>query len=184
MQIQASKSQNLSFSYTTSSGKSLSLNMFDKQSINASKDEHSTSLNLRREYGFSFTYQGSKLTQDDVAEIKNAMKDIEPLISDFLSKSKVGELEPKEFITNAMQIANILPSPKDENMANATMSSLVDKFNSLIKNNQSTIAQENTNMLEDSKKLIEEILKKMKEALKLEERMSQNKDENGINFLA
>ncbi|NDJ26770.1 ATP-binding protein [Campylobacter sp. MIT 12-8780] len=184
MQVDASKNQNLAFSYTTSSGKNLSMTMFDNQSVSYTQEGDKQSLNLRREYGFSFSYQGSQLTQQDLDEIQNAMKEIEPLISDFLESSKVGDLKPKDFIQNAMKIANLLPTPSDENTANATMSSLVDKFNSLIKEHQSSLPQENTNMLEDSKKLIEEILEKIQEKLKEQQQELQNKDEDGLNLLA
>ncbi len=92
MQIEATNNQNIGFSYTTSSGKSLSLSMFDNQSASYSKENGSASLSLRREYGFSFTFEGSKLTQTDIAEIKDAMKNVEPLINDFLQNSKVSEL--------------------------------------------------------------------------------------------
>ncbi|KGI55713.1 hypothetical protein [Campylobacter sp. MIT 97-5078] len=183
MQVDTSKNQNLAFSYTTISGKNLSMAMFDNQSVSYTQESDKQNLNLRREYGFSFTYQGSQLTQQDLDEIQNAMKEIEPIISDFLENSKLGGLKPKNFIENAMKIANLLPTPSDENTTNATMSSLVDQFNSLIKEHQSSLPQENTNMLEDSKKLIEEILGKIQERLKEQQKGLQNKDENGLNLL-
>ena len=148
MQIEATNNQNIGFSYTTSSGKSLSLSMFDNQSASYSKENGSASLSLRREYGFSFTFEGSKLTQTDIAEIKDAMKNVEPLINDFLQNSKVSELNPKDFIQSAMQMADILPTPSDENKLNATMDSLVSKFDQLLKQNQSNDSTQNAKMLE------------------------------------
>ncbi|EAK6786962.1 ATP-binding protein, partial [Campylobacter coli] len=113
MQIDASKNQSFSMDYTTKSGKHLALSMYDNQSLSYSNDEEGKSLNLKRQYGFSFTFEGSKLTQADLDEIKNAMKEVEPMIKDFLANSKVGELKPKEIIESAMQMANVLPTPND-----------------------------------------------------------------------
>ena len=176
MQVAASNAQNFGFSYTTSSGKSLSLSLYDNQSASYSQENGSASLSLRREYGFSFTYQGSKLTQDDIAEIQEAMKDVEPLINDFLQSSKVGELNPKDFIQSAMQIADILPTPSDENALNATMDSLVGKFDQLLKQNQTSDTATNASMLEDSKKLIDEILERLKK--QMQELLQEGSDAN------
>lgn len=187
MQIEASNSQNFGFSYTTSSGKSLSLSMFDNQSASYNKEGDSQSISLRREYGFHFTYEGSKLTQNDIAEIKDALKDVEPLINDFLQSSKVGELNPKDFIQKAMQIADILPSSSDENKQNATMDNLIGKFDELLKRNQSNDATQNANMLKDSKKLIDEILARMQEQMRellQENKDSKENDKNALNLYA
>lgn len=192
MQVDASKNQNFSFSYTTSSGKSLSLSMYDNQSASVSKDNEGASLSLRREYGFSFSFQGSKLTQSDVAEIKDAMKEVEPLISEFMQNSKVGELKPKDFIESAMNIANLLPASSDENKQNATLDSLVSRFDKLLnKQAEGLDTGAKANLLEDSKKLLEEVLKKMQEKLEeqrreLEEKTANaaKKDDSGLNLLA
>lgn len=187
MQIEASNSQNFGFSYTTSSGKSLSLSMFDNQSATYSKEGDSQKISLRREYGFHFTYEGSKLTETDIAEIKDAMKDVEPLINDFLQSSKVGELNPQDFIERAMQIANILPSTSDENKQNATMDSLVGKFDELLKRNQSNDATQNATMLKDSKKLIDEILARLQEQrqkLLQENTAGKEEDKKALSFYA
>lgn len=185
VQIQASSSQNFGFSYTTTSGKSLSLSMFDNQSVSYSKENNAQSISLKREYGFHFTYEGSKLTQDDISEIKDAMKDVEPLLNDFLQSSKVGELNPKDFIQSAMQIANILPSSSDENKQNATMNSLVGKFDELLKRHQSQDATQNANMLEDSKKLIDEILARIEEQKReLLQNTQDKQNKNALGFYA
>lgn len=183
MQIDASKNQNFSMDYTTKSGKHLAFSMYDKQSVNYN-NEDGTSLSLKRQYGFSFSFEGSKLTQSDLDEIKNAMKDVEPMIQEFLAHSKVGELKPKEIIENAMSMANVLPTPNDENHQNAIMNNFTNKLENLIKQNQSTIQNENTSMLEDSKKLIEEILEQMKKQLEKQQEQSQKNDSNNFDFYA
>lgn len=188
MQIDAANNQNFSFSYTTTSGKSLSLAMYDNASASYSGESGSGTLSLRREYGFSFSYSGSQLTNSDLAEIKDAMKDIEPLLTDFLDNSKVAQLDPQDFIQSAMDIAGLLPTPSSENTLNATADSLLSKFDELLSERQSASNAENKAMLEDSKKLFEDILtrlkKQMQEMLQSAENSSSAEKENGLNLLA
>ncbi|MCW1359904.1 intracellular survival protein CiaI [Campylobacter sp. US33a] len=185
MQVDISKNQNFSMDYTTKSGKHLSLAMYDNQSINYNNNEEGKTLNLKRQYGFSFSFEGSKLTQNELDEIKNAMEEIKPLMQEFLANSKVGELNPKELITSAMQMADVLPTPKDENHKNAIMNNFTNKLNNLIKENQSPDTNANTSMLEDSKKLIEEILEQMKKQLEKQmEQQNEDKNSNSLNLYA
>ncbi len=185
MQVDAGKSQNFGMDYTTKSGKHLSFSMFDKQSVSYNKSEDGQSLSLRRQYGFSFTYEGSKLTQEDLNEIKEAMKEIEPMIQEFLANSKVGELNPQKIIESAMQMANLLPTPKDENQQNAVMDNFTNKLESLLKQNQSPDKEQNLSMLKDAKSLIEEVLKQMRKQLEENLNKIQNKNEDGsFNFYA
>ncbi|MBZ7954613.1 ATP-binding protein [Campylobacter sp. W0018] len=185
MQIDASKNQSFSMDYTTKSGKHLSLSMYDNQSLNYN-DKDGKQLSLKHQYGFSFTFEGSKLTQNDMDEIKNAMKDVEPMLNNFLANSKVGELKPKELIQTAMQIADVLPTPKDENHKNAIASNLTNKLDSLLKQNQTNNKDVNASMLEDSKKLLDEVLEQMKKQLKKQQEQNnkENKEKDGLNLYA
>ncbi|MCH5336462.1 MAG: ATP-binding protein [Campylobacter sp.] len=184
MQVDASKNQNFAMDYTTKSGKHLSFSMFDNQSVSYNKNEEGQSLSLKRQYGFSFTYEGSKLTEADLNEIKDAMKDVEPMIQDFLANSKVGNLNPKEIIENAMQMANILPSPKDENHQNAIMDKFTNTLENLLKQNQTTNKDQNFSMLEDSKNLLEEILKQIQKQLEENLKTQNKKDDGSFDFYA
>ncbi|EAJ0793638.1 intracellular survival protein CiaI, partial [Campylobacter jejuni] len=56
MQIDASKNQSFSMDYTTKSGKHLALSMYDNQSVSYANNEEGKTLNLKRQYGFSFTF--------------------------------------------------------------------------------------------------------------------------------
>ncbi|QWU79688.1 invasion antigen I [Campylobacter novaezeelandiae] len=186
MELSASKSQNFSMDYTTKSGKHLTFSMYDNQSINYNNEE-GKNLNLKRQYGFSFSFEGSKLTQNDLNEIKDAMKEVEPMIQDFLSKSKVGELNPKELITSAMQIANVLPTPNDENHQNAIMNNFTNKLQNLLNKNQTPSTETNASMLEDSKKLLNEVLEQMKKQLEKQQEIAKenkNNTENNLNLYA
>ncbi|EMI4815611.1 ATP-binding protein [Campylobacter upsaliensis] len=184
MQIDVSKNQNFSLDYTTKSGKKLSLDMYDNQSINYSKDDNSKNLSLKREYGFNFTFEGSKLTQNELDEIKDAMKEVEPMIQNFLTNSKVGELKPKDLIQSAMQMANVLPTPKDENHQNAIMNGFTNKLENLLNKNQTPSKEQNAALLEDSKKLLDEVLEQMKKQLeKMQEKAAeQNATQKDSNF--
>ncbi|WP_297195362.1 ATP-binding protein [uncultured Campylobacter sp.] len=183
MQVDVSKNQGFAFSYTTSSGKSLSFAMFDKAEASISKDESSSSLSLKREYGYSFSYEGSKLTDEDLAEIKNAMKEVAPQIDEFLQNSKVSQMNPKEIISSAMSIANLLPSSSDENKMNATLDSLADKISELLNKNKSPILAENENMLKASKDLFDEVMQIMRDKIK-QAKESEEKDLNSLNLYA
>lgn len=180
--MQINTNQNFALDYTTKSGKHLSFSMYDKADMSLNADEKS--LSLKRQYGFSFSYEGSKLTQNDLDEIKNAMKEVEPLIKDFLENSKVKELKPKEIITSALKIANLLPTPKDENHKNAIANQLTNKIDDLINQNK-TPKDKDSSLLEDSKKLMDEILKFMQEQLdKQMKEANKTKDANNLNFYA
>lgn len=184
MQIDASKNQSFSMDYTTKSGKHLALSMYDNQSVSYANNEEGKTLNLKRQYGFSFTFEGSKLTQNDLDEIKNAMKEVEPMIKGFLANSKVGELKPKEIIESAMQIANILPTPNDENHQNAIMSNLTNKLSDLLKQNQTSDKNTNASMLEDSKKLLDEVLEQMKKRLEKQQEKAKENQNNHFDLYA
>lgn len=184
MQIDASKNQSFSMDYTTKSGKHLALSMYDNQSVSYANNEEGKTLNLKRQYGFSFTFEGSKLTQNDLDEIKNAMKEVEPMIKGFLANSKVGELKPKEIIESAMQIANILPTPNDENHQNAIMSNLTNKLSDLLKQNQTSDKNINASMLEDSKKLLDEVLEQMKKRLEKQQEKAKENQNNHFDLYA
>lgn len=184
MQIDASKNQSFSMDYTTKSGKHLALSMYDNQSVSYANNEEGKTLNLKRQYGFSFTFEGSKLTQNDLDEIKNAMKEVEPMIKGFLANSKVGELKPKEIIESAMQIANILPTPNDENHQNAIMSNLTNKLSDLLQQNQTSDKNINASMLEDSKKLLDEVLEQMKKRLEKQQEKAKENQNNHFDLYA
>ncbi|KAA6225149.1 MULTISPECIES: ATP-binding protein [unclassified Campylobacter] len=188
MQVDASNNQNFYTTYTTKSGNTISLSMYDNQSVNYLQDESGQSLSLRREYGFNFSYEGSKLSQEDLDEIKEAMKDVEPLLQEFLDNSKVSELNPQDLITSAMQIADILPGTSDENTQNVAMDKLVSTLDNLLNKNKTENASTNLKMLEDSKNLLEEVLKKMQEKLrenleKSQEALLKNNDDSNVNLL-
>lgn len=187
MQIDANKNQSFSMDYTTKSGKHLALSMYDNQSASYANNEEGKTLNLKHQYGFSFTFEGSKLTQNNLDEIKNAIKEVEPMIKDFLANSKVGELKPKEIIESAMQMANVLPTPNDENHQNAIMNNFTNKLSDLLKQNQTDDKDINTSMLENSKKLLDEVLEQMKKQLeKQQEKAKENQDktDDSLNLYA
>lgn len=162
MQIEAARDQNFSMDLRTKSGKRLNFSAFERQNLSYESDENGRSLSLRRQYGFSFSFEGSKLTKSELDEIEEAMKNVEPLLQNFLQSSKVGELDPKGIIERAMGIADILPKPSSKNHQGAIMDSLVGKLDSMLRKIPS---MDSTSLLEDSKKLIDEVFQQIKKRL-------------------
>lgn len=86
-----------------------------------------------------------------------------------------------------MQMANVLPTPNDENHQNAIMNNFTNKLSDLLKQNQSNDKDINTSMLEDSKKLLDEVLEQMKKQLEKQQekaKENQNNAEKGLNLYA
>lgn len=53
-----------------------------------------------------------------------------------------------------MQMANVLPTPNDENHQNAIMNNFTNKLSDLLKQNQTDDKDINASMLEDSKNFL------------------------------
>ena len=109
------------------------------------------------------------------------MQDVSPIIDEFLQNSKVGDMNPKEMISSAMKIANLLPNSSSEDVNNATLDSLANKFNELLNKNKSDIPEQNANMLKDSKDLFDEVIKNMKEKL---QELQNKQNSNSLGFYA
>ncbi|AJC85934.1 invasion antigen I [Campylobacter sp. RM16704] len=159
MQISSYNSQNFSMDIKTKNGNHLSFSMYDNKEAKLDKDGNSTSLSLRNQFGFSFSYSGTKLSQEEINEIKDAVAKIQPQIDEFMKNSRVGALKPKELITTAMKIGNALPEPKDEEHKKATLHEL---FNIMDKSLNKEMAKADLEdikkqIFQDSAKLLEEI---------------------------
>ncbi|WP_139453877.1 ATP-binding protein [Campylobacter armoricus] len=178
MQISNYNSQNFSMDIKTKNGNHLSFSMYDKKEAKLDKDGNSASLSLRNQFGFSFSYSGSKLTQDEINEIKDAVAKIQPQIDEFMKNSRVGTLKPKELITTAMKIGNALPEPKDEEHKKATLHEL---FNTMDKSLNKEIAKTDLDdikkqIFQDSTKLLEEIWEQYNK------QKQKNEEENNKEF--
>ena len=97
-----------SFDLKTSSGDEISLSLYDNKSVEFNaKDgggERSFSMRLRHELGYSFSYKGDGISEQDQKEIEEAMKKIKPIYQKFLENvKKSDDILGFEEITNFSQ---------------------------------------------------------------------------------
>ena len=111
MQIRSLNSTVNSFSFDlkTSSGDEISLSFYDDKSIEfeakESINKRSYSMRLRHELGYSFSYKGDGISQQDQKEIEEAIKKIKPIYKKFLENiKKSDEIPGFEEITNFSQM--------------------------------------------------------------------------------
>ena len=131
-------SQNFSsfdFSMKTSSGDTIDLAMYSNKEVDMAmqkeKGLEQMSLSIREEYGYSFSYEGDGLDAQDRKEIKEALKEIEPLLNMFQNKSFKSN---KEDATNiAFDINALLPKSKNDNHKNFIKDSVLEKFDDMLK---------------------------------------------------
>ena len=151
-------SSNLGFSFKTSSGDTIDLELYSKRQLDYSKEESGDgskeALSFASQEGYKFKFQTNGLTEQDKAEIADAMKKIEPAVQKFMSENQTDSFlkEPLDMI--AANIKNELPKPKDENGKNALSASVVGLFDNSLKK-----APEPKDVFEDMKKLLDKILK-------------------------
>ncbi len=123
------------FSMKTSSGDKIDLSMYNSKEVDISmvKDRglQAMSLSIKEEYGYSFSYEGNGIDEQDKKEIQQALKKVEPLLNIFKNSS----FKPKDGDkTNlAFDINSLLPKPKDENHKNFIKDSVLDKFDEMLK---------------------------------------------------
>lgn len=151
-------SSNLAFSFKTSSGDTIELDMYSSKSMEYSKaqDERGggESLSFGMKEGYRFKFQTNGLSGQDRSEIAEAMKKIEPMVDRFVKENGASSFlrEPLDMIASGIQ--NELPKPKDENAKNALSSSVVDMFDNVFKKNEKP-----SDVFEDMRKLLDKILK-------------------------
>ncbi|ABK82116.1 ATP/GTP-binding protein [Campylobacter fetus] len=156
---------NFAFNFKTSSGDSINLSLYDNKKLNYSsqKDGSSSSkeLTLSHQYGYKFEFNSNGLSEQDRAEIAQAMEDLKPKLEDFMKKIKENEPFSDDTITNlANSLKKDLPNVKSENQKNAVSSSLLDLFDNIItKNTDNNVLDKN--ILYPANKLFEEMLKQM-----------------------
>ncbi|MCR6590814.1 ATP/GTP-binding protein [Campylobacter insulaenigrae] len=161
MQISSLNSQSFSMDIKTKSGNQLSFSMYDEKEAKFKQEGNSTSLSLKSQFGFSFSYSGTKLSEDDIKEIKDAVAKVQPQIDEFMKNSRVGSLKPKELIATAMNITNVLPQPKSEEHKKATLHELLNTMDKNLKQemNKTDLKDVKVQIFQDSAKLLEEIWK-------------------------
>jgi transcription antitermination factor NusG len=144
------------FSFTTSSGDKIDLKMFDKLSTTAEKKDGYKEYTLTREFGYEFSYKGNGLDKNDIKEIKEAFKKIEPLLEKFLKQKENNDKTTTNFIH---QLKSMLPIAKDENTLNFMKNEGVKTFDDVLKSIKATLEELNKakelfdKLFDNSKKL-------------------------------
>lgn len=147
-------SANLGFSFQTSSGDKIDLQLYSKKELGYEKSEDSESLMFAAKEGYKFRFETNGLSDQDKTEIAEAMKKIEPMINKFMEEngSETFLKEPLDIV--AANINNALPKPKDENAKNALSASTVGLFDNLFQKSKAP-----KDIFDDMQKLLDKILK-------------------------
>jgi hypothetical protein len=124
------------FSMQTSSGDKINLSSYATQesSLESIKDEGltSTALSLRESYGYSFTYEGNGISEQDKKEIDAALEKIRPILS-ILNPDEKFQKNDKSVTNTAMDINALLPKSEDSNMTNYMKDSLITMMDEMMK---------------------------------------------------
>lgn len=153
-----SQFNNLDFSFKTSSGDKINLAMYNNKSVEYSevstRNATMQTLTLSHEYGYNFEYQGNGLDANDIKEINEAMKLIQPKIDEFLKGIEDGANPSNQQISNlANTLKQSMPSAKDLNHANAIADKTLKMFDELLEQHKAGIK-----MLEKAQKLFDELI--------------------------
>jgi len=149
-----SNSANMGFSFQTSSGDKIDLQLYSQKELGYEKSENSESVSFAEKEGYKFRFETNGLSEQDKSEIADAMKKIEPMIKKFMEENNSSSFmkEPLDMI--ASNINKELPKPKDDNAKNALSASTVGLFDNLLKK-----AEKPEDIFDDMKKLLDKILK-------------------------
>ncbi|MEO1923656.1 MAG: ATP/GTP-binding protein [Nautiliaceae bacterium] len=148
------------FSFTTSSGDKIELNMFDsveaQSSFKRGRGIISQELTLKHSYGYEFHYEGNGLDENDLKEIKEAFKKVKPLLEKFLKQKDANE----KVISNvAHALKSKLPEPKNEEYEKAIKQEGVNTFDEVLKSIKAGLEELNAakklfdKLFDNSKKL-------------------------------
>ncbi len=147
------------FSMQTSSGDTINLKMYDERSLDIaqSQDETSTltTLSLSHAYGYSFEYKGNGIDANDQKEIEKAMKQIEPMMDDYLKSVAQNESNDKSIINTAFDINAHLPKSTNAD----TNAYLNDKTLKTIDKVLEKAEHQNEKILKEAQKLFDALLK-------------------------
>jgi hypothetical protein len=146
---------NFAMNFTTSDGDKISLSMYDNKSMGYSDNGMGEkSMSLSHSYGYSFKYEGNGLSAQDMKEIEEAMKEVKPMLNEYLKNveesntlyggSPLGQMADK--------MKALLPEPKDENHDNAIKSNTLDSFDSVLK-----MFDENDKVLQSARDLFDKL---------------------------
>ncbi len=128
--------KSLDFSFKTSSGDEISLNIYDKKSLDYSKSSkrgfQTRELLLTRERGISLHYEGDGIDERDKKEIETALKKVNKIVDKFF----LGENKDDDKLS--FEISNLIKPLKGESLQKDEYlkSSLLDNFEKILKENE------------------------------------------------
>ncbi len=149
-------SANMGFSFQTSSGDKIDLQLYSKKELGYEKKEDSESLSFAAKEGYKFRFETNGLSEQDKVEIADAMKKIEPMIDKFMKENSSDSFMKEPLDMVAANISNEMPKPKDENAKNALGASTVGLFDNLLKKSNKP-----KDIFEDIQKLLDKVLKNL-----------------------
>lgn len=151
---QSSAYNSFDFSMQTSDGDKISLNMYDNRSSETKRDGSSLSMSLTHSYGYEFSYRGNGLSEQDMSEIEEALKEVRPMLERYMerveeSDSMFGGV-PLDGSAEALKAK--LPEPKDAEHQEAIKAKTLEEFDDILAG-----FEENNKILESAKALFERL---------------------------
>lgn len=152
------------FSLQTSSGDTIDLSMYDQRSAEISQETNgstqTTTLSLSHAYGYSFHYQGDGIDANDQKEIDEAMKQIQPMMDEYLKnvQESDGSTTQAKTTNTAYDINALLPKAQDLNTQNYTNDALLKSLDKILEKAQN----QQEKMVQEAQKLFDSILKQQK----------------------
>ncbi len=127
------------FSFQTSSGDSISLDLYSRDSLEYSKTSSrgltSKELTLTRERGMELHYEGNGLDEQDKKEIAKALKQVQDILNQFLSPKEVQQNSEKTS-KKILDIVSPLKEPQNREKTDYLKGSLTDIFDEMFKSKQ------------------------------------------------
>jgi len=164
-QISSYQANSFTLKLQTSSGDKIALNMYDTKSSSMAYKENGDSksfgLSLRHESGYSFSYEGNGIDEQDKAEIAKALKLARPLLSEYLDNVNGKEADTKEVENSAFDLKNLFPTPKNDNHSNFIKDNILNLFG----NTLNEVDKPQNNLISEAKKLFDSLLKQLDKQL-------------------
>jgi ribosomal protein L16 Arg81 hydroxylase len=152
-------SQNsFSFNLQTSSGDKISLSMYDNKELESdfTKDNSSRrlSMSLRHEFGYSFSYSGNGIDENDKKEIEKAMKLIRQMFHKFLENIRKSDklIDKRDLIHLSNHFKSLMPKPKNDDMKNMLKDETTKNMDDIL-----SIFKQNDKLVQNTKKLFDKI---------------------------
>jgi hypothetical protein len=150
----------LAFSIKTSSGDEIDFSAYKESSASVSseqKDGVSTqTAELSISQGYKFHYEGNGLDENDIKEIKKAMKDLKPSIDDFMKESGSKDVVGRELEGIASQMKASLPEPKTNDSKSFLKESMANVFDDVFK-----AFDNNQKVFDNAKRLLDKMFGKI-----------------------